>query len=282
MDYPGSDPMNENSPLPALARSLQTGVNQVPYSILNGMSDETFRYDYSIPSERPTEAQINEVASTSAPFALDLEVQWGEESLDAWVTATCEVEAYNANLQLYVVVLETSVTAYTGSNGDIEFRNVVLDMLPSPAGTLWENSWSEGQSLQESLEWEYASFVEHSEELALVAFITDRDKDGEILQAARVFRTPTVSSKAPILPSSSLAVFPNPVSDVLYVNLGEDAREDSRLVITDLAGKRVLEKEVGQGYRMVRLDPTSLPGGMYIVSWIESGMLKGRVKVVKN
>ena len=70
------------------------------------------------------------------------------------------------------MVFETSVTAYTGLNGDQEFRNVVLDMLP-PAGKLLKSDWESGDTMVRENNWEYQTYVEDILDLGVAAFVQD-------------------------------------------------------------------------------------------------------------
>ena len=182
-----------------------------------------------------------------------------------------------------MVLFETLVTAYTGENGDTEFRNVVLDMLPTPAGKLLGNNWTRGKTVTNSFSWNFPAYVEDVEDLAVLAFITDRDHDGVILQADATYRTPQVG----IGPHSAavvreLTLFPNPGNGPVFVNLGGPASEGGIIEINDLAGKKVMQQRVASGYTIVRMDPEKLPEGMYVVSWYQSGELMGRTKLVRS
>ena len=281
MDYPGDDPMNMNNPYPASTRSFHYGVPGVPYAVLNGGVDPDYRYDFSDPSSEPGEDELEQASLEIPLFEVALMVDWLESSLEATTRVTCIVDTFTSNIQLYVAVFESSVTAYTGLNQDTMFRNVVLDMLPTPAGKLLGNEWSNGTTDSRTFTWDYASFVEDIEDLGVVAFVQDRD-NGYVLQVASKYLTPQVGLLSKAVKPGALVIYPNPVVDHLYVNFGSQHASGGQLMIMDLSGKVVLTTDVHPGYTIHKLDVSGLSQGMYMIYWFDSGELKGRNKLVRT
>ncbi len=194
MDYPGIDSMYLNYPFSS-TRFYHMEVPSVPFAILNGREESEFRFDFSGPAEQPNEDILEQASLEESPFLMELKVDWTDMSLEATATITCDTQSYNSNVDLYMVVMETSVTAYTGLNQDTEFRNVVLDMLPTPAGKLLGNEWVKGDVVTKTFSWDYPAYVEDMEDLAVVAFVADRDNKGIILKAAASYMTPQVGAE---------------------------------------------------------------------------------------
>ncbi|MCK5134804.1 MAG: T9SS type A sorting domain-containing protein, partial [Bacteroidales bacterium] len=213
-------------------------------------------------------------------FDVDLEVSWTDVSVEATTTVTCNVDHYADYIDLYVVVFETSVNAYTGINGDTAFRNVVLDMLPTPAGKLLGDNWSRGNNDTRVNSWVYQSYVEDIEDLAIVAFVQDRNSK-QILQAAVDFKTPQVGIGNQVKEMESLYIYPNPARTMVNVNLGSPSEKDGRFEIIDMNGRMVHNEQVPSGYQIYQLNVQSLFRGFYVIQWYEEGMLKGRNKLVK-
>ena len=115
-------------------------------------------------------------------FDIELAVEWNLTGLEASTTITCLADHYNDNIQLFLVVFESSLTTYMGGNGDTHFRNVVLDMLPTSAGKLLGNNWLKGNTDTRINTWNYKPYVEDVNDLAVVAFLQDRTSK-QILQA---------------------------------------------------------------------------------------------------
>jgi len=76
---------------------------------------------------------------------------------------------------------------------------------------------------------------------------------------------------APIETTPLTGVFPNPASDVLNMELAVSGDADTRLLITDLLGRRVATIPVGVESRVLRwLIPRELPNGVYFIT-LDSG-----------
>lgn len=278
MDHPGVDPMNVNNPSPPSTRAFNYGLQGVPFAVLNGGSRPDHQFDFSDPSNEPSADLIQQVSLEAPVFDVELDVNWMENGLEANTLITCKVDTFQSNLQLYVVLMETLVTAYPGLNGDTVFRNVVLDILPLPTGALLGNDWYSGKTDTRTFSWDYTDYVEDIEDLAVVAFVQDRD-NWQVLQVATNYLTPQVGKPVRRNEARSIAIYPNPAKDQLYVNLGSGQEYNGEIKIMDLSGKMVLTVDVQPGISLYRLDVDHLSRGMYMIYLTEAGKLKGRKKV---
>ncbi len=279
VDYPGVDPMNENNPYPPSTRYFSYGVQGIPFALLNGGTAAGETFDFSGPAGEPNDNVLKQASLEIPMFDVDLAVMWGDERLEASTMVTCRTQEFSSNLQLYLVVIERVVTALPGLNLDTSFRNVVLEMLPSPAGKLLGNSWYDGKTDSRTYSWDYAEYVEDIDELAVVAFVQDRDH-GRVLQASMVPHTPGVGMPARRSDPGSLWVFPNPAREHIYVNFGAESGAEGELRIVDLAGRSVMQSKVLPGATLQRLEISHLSRGLYMIYWVEQGVEKGRSKLV--
>ena len=279
MDYPGEDPMNLNNPVPPSVRAFNYGVPNVPYAVLNGGYKPEYRYDFSDPTQVPNGDDLKSSSLDISPFDVSLDAKFLSSSLEGRVVVSCKQSNFDNNIQLYVVVIETLVTAYTGANQTTAFRNVVLDILPAATGKLLGNEWGVGVSKNLDFSWDYASYLENEEDLILVAFIMDRDHD-QILQSASLEYTPGTGQETRTADEKTLAIYPNPAHDYAYINLGPIVEQAGVLRLVDLAGRSVLTSEVLPGYSIYKLDISNLSPGVYMVQWMDSGVLRGHGKLV--
>ena len=279
MDYPGDDPMNLNNPVPPSVRSFNYGVPSVPYALLNGESEPEYRYDFSTPDEQPTGEALKAASLDISPFDLHLTANFQGDRLSGRVDVSCKSNSFDSNVQLYVVVTESLVTAYSGAAQTTSFRNVVLDILPSASGKLLGNEWGIGVSRSLDFSWDYPSYVEDLEDLVLVAYVSDRDHD-LILQSAQLEYSPATGFENRLPTEELLSLFPNPAHDFVYINFGHELEHEGQLQIVDLTGRAVLETELLPGYSLHKLEIGNLAQGVYMVRWLESGVLKGQGKLV--
>lgn len=279
MDFPGVDPMNLNNPYPPSTRFFAYGAQGVPYAVLNGGTRPDHRYDFADPAGEPNEIILKQASLEVPVFDLALEVNWQGNKLDARIVTTCRTDDYHSNLQLYVAVIESAVTAYSGLNQDTSFRNVVLDMLPTPAGKLLGDVWYSGKSDERNYSWDYKAYVEDVEDLAVVAYIQDRETL-EVLQVASRFLTPGVGTRFPSQQSRSMALYPNPAINSLFVNLDRRPMNEGTLAMMDLSGKVVKRSKVVPGISLYQLDVAQLSAGMYMIYWMEGAGIEGRARLV--
>jgi PKD repeat protein len=280
MAYPGMDMMNENSPDPSSTRSFNFGVTQVPYGVLDGGVSSDHRYDFSELESNTLSDHLRLISLETPAFKIDLAVIWMISGLEASTTVTCLADRFDENVQLYLVVFETSVTSYAGANGDTHFRNVVLDMLPSPAGKLLGENWIKGNSEFRINTWDYKPYVEDINELAVAAFLQDRS-NGRILQAAVNYKDKTVDRPERASPWRDLNLYPNPASQIIYVNLGDMTGLPGIIELLEMNGRVVVSEHLPAGQQLFQVDVDHLQPGMYILRWVESGQVRGVSKFVK-
>jgi hypothetical protein len=279
MDYPGEDPMNQNNPVAPSVRAFNYGVPGVPYAVLNGGAGPEFRYDFSDVSEEPDEEVLLEASLEIPPFDLTLDVDFRSNSLSGSATANCVEASYPSNIQLYVVVIEEEVTAYTGAANTSLYRNVVLDILPNPAGQLLGNDWGSGDSETFEFGYTYAAYVEDVDDLAVVAFLFDRDLE-KILQAGIIRASPGTGIADSKGDMDWMTVYPNPAQETVYLNLGKAPVNRGQIAVMDLSGRLLMDADIEPGHSIQQLDISGLSEGVYLVNWVESGVSKGRAKFV--
>ncbi|MEZ5072067.1 MAG: T9SS type A sorting domain-containing protein [Bacteroidales bacterium] len=278
--YPGSDPMNAHYPYGPETRSLYYGVPSIPYAVLNGGIVPAHRFTFSDEEHSPGDESLNLASEEEPAFDIEMNVNWRSTGLDLSIQVVCLTDTFDSNLQLYVALIEKEITSYTGANQDTLFRNVVLEMKPGPGGSLLGNDWYTGKSVPVTFTWSYPAYVEDLEELAVVAFVQDREGGG-VLQAAVSHEDPDVSAPGTGESMPGMTVYPNPVRDVFHVNLGPEAADRGQLRLLDISGKQLKTMDVSGGYQVVRMDVRDVPPGLYVVTWSEDGRVKAREKVIR-
>ena len=278
--FPGEDPMNENNPYPASTRTFYYTIQQVPYAVLDGGAQEQLRHDFQDLKTIPLTSEVAAAPLEIPPFRISLQVDWSESGLECAAKVTCAKGPCQENIQLYVVVIEREVRIYRGLNGDTLFRNVVLDMLPDPMGSLLGGDWEKGDQETRTYSWNYGPYVEDISELGVVAFIQERSS-GKILQAAVSYRDWAVEVEQ-VAEMPMLQVYPNPVKDQLFINLGRSPEVAGQLRLVDMNGREMKVVGIPPGYQIHSLDMGDLNRGLYILYWFEGEQFRGLTKVVKT
>lgn len=275
--FPGTDPMNVNNPDPASTRSGILGIGQVPFAVLNGGNDLAGRYDFSNPSHHPDEGELFRASLEVPLFTVDLDLEWLSSRVEVTSTVTCRTGSVSSNIQLYIAVIETEVLSYTGGNSDTRFLNVVLDMLPTPAGRLLGDEWYAGKESSAFHTWDYAPYVEDIEDLAVVAFVQDRST-GEVLQAAVSYKDPTVGTGRSGTFPRTIRVFPNPTGGELTVVTGLTGSEPGRILVLDLSGRVVFGEDFPAGQELFHAELHHLNPGIYILQVLDRSGIRGYAK----
>jgi len=249
--------------------------------VLDGGVSEIYRYGFTDLKATPILDYIGLGALEQPKFKVDLNVEWKDDSLYTSTTVTCISEEYPDYLQLYLVVFETSISTYTGLNGDQEFKNVVLDMIPTPAGKVLGGDWVYGNTMVRENQWKYLPNIEDINDLGVAAFIQNRNTPRQILQATAKYKDLKVDIAEPHA-LLDMNLYPNPARNVLFINHGTPTEEEGVLRVLDMNGRIIHNLKMPAGHQIYQLDIHDLLQGMYVIQWIESGQIRAIEKFVKT
>ncbi len=177
--WPGFDPMHNHNGSDVNNRVAYYGVTGVPNSVIDGDGPGS---STSVINEPDLNARV----VMMSPFTLDLshktQKRFGGVDIDLTITASQDFTG--GDLVAHVVIVEKTIsfTAPPGSNGERDFHNVMKKMLPNGNGTDIKDSWTNGESMNLSLSWDFEN-VYNLDEIEVVAFIQD-NRGQEVLQAA--------------------------------------------------------------------------------------------------
>ena len=121
--------------------------------------------------------------------------------------------------------------------------------------------------------------MEDVDDLAVVGFLFDRDLE-KILQASILRASPGTGISETKSSEKEVTLFPNPAQNILYFSLGKAADNQGRIKVMDLAGRLVTEADMEAGQSIRPVDISGLSEGVYLVNWMESGIIKGRAKFI--
>ena len=81
-----------------------------------------------------------------------------------------------------------------------------------------------------------------------------------------------------------MSCYPNPVSDILYLDFDLNQNEEVQILITDLVGKQITLKKLGSlsaGNHKYQLETASYLRGMYTLSLkTKKGMISKKIVVI--
>jgi hypothetical protein len=121
------------------------------------------------------------------PTAMEIDVTAEiDDNYNITVTANIDViSGYDAGLTAHIVVVEKLTVANVGTNGETEFYNVMMKMLPNASGTLLP-ALTPGttESITETYDMGL-TFIEEPNDLAVIVFVQD-NSDKSLIQSEQV------------------------------------------------------------------------------------------------
>ncbi len=199
--WPGYDPMyNHNIPENG-ARTTYYGVTSVPNSVLDGNIYNGHPSGWNITT-------INNRYAVPSPFEISLyqELSPGQDKFKVYMLIKA-TEDVDAGMKAHMVVIEKHIHFNTqpGSNGEVDFYNVMKKMLPNQNGTELP-AFAAGEYVILQYSWEHQN-VYDIDELAAVGFVQNNSSK-EVLQSgnssSNVF-TPVYSTDAEVIDVSNVS-----------------------------------------------------------------------------
>jgi len=174
MDWPGSgDPYYTEQ---GGVRKDYYGVSYVPDLYIN--SDQ---YDAGSMSQAIFDQYVDDIT------ALDIEIE-SSIDLNGIITVNASLiphANYTAGLKAHIVVVEKTTVGNVSTNGETEFHNVMMVMLPEATGTTLD-ALTQGVNVQLSETYDMGNtFMEEPTDLAVIVFVQD-DTDKTLIQSQMV------------------------------------------------------------------------------------------------
>jgi hypothetical protein len=274
--FPGADPFNEQEPYVPSARSLYYGLQEVPYTILNGGTDPSYRFDHNARKLKwkPIRVESLEYAKFGIRLYSEL-INNNTLYVLTWVTALADMPT--SEYTVHVGVVERKITGETGTNGETEFRDVVKDLLPDPAGKTISREWNINDVDSVRNYW-YLQNVYNQNELKVFAFIQDESTD-EIYQVA-LHNIDLVTGIKDMSPSENqLLAYPNPANNEVFVKLGKPFGESVRVIFYNGLGAVVKFTEIPGTAEQTEISTTMLPDGIYVIRALSGSRVLGIQKL---
>jgi len=240
-------------------RRFYYGVNAVPDLYIGGQAYPT--------TSAGLNAGFNAETSRSAFFDIqaDFSVNGNVITINETITPYL-----TGNFKLHTVVVEKVTTGNVGSNGETEFHNVMMKMLPDANGQ--DVNFVANQAYTNNFTYDMSStFVEEMSDLAVVIFV--QYDDTKMLMQSKYVPTSANSINNEVF--ENISVYPNPSNGILHINTNEEIS----VSVIDLVGKTVISNQLISDNSI--LDLTSLNNGVYFVK-VTIGTKTGVKKIVLN
>ena len=221
------------------------GVNAVPVLFLDAVEGTAF-------STSGLQNKLDNALTVPAYFDMTVDYTLTGTTIDIDVTTMPYIDG---TYTLHVVVVEKTTTGNIMNNGETEFTNVMMKMLPNANGTLinFNHDVTELNSFNFDL---LGTNIEDFSDLQVVAFIQNNTSK-EIMQSTNSDHILSTNSNTSL---SSIKLYPNPTNGTLYIS----TENEVDVKIIDMIGKVVFtQKNVTNN---TNLDLSLLTQGVYFVN----------------
>lgn len=240
-------------------RANYYAVTGIPFHAINGRTVAT--------NATALNAAYNAALVEPAFFSLNAQYQLNGTDL----VGNVNVQPFiSGTYKLHVAVVENLTTLHPGSNGETSFKHVLRRMAPSASGTNVTFTAGVGQSLPFNMSLSNLAPNQLSN-LSVIVFIQN-DTDKVVMQSTYVPNTPLSNETVEV---STVKLYPNPVSDVLYIQ----STEQAKVTVLDMSGKVLIRQSINEGTNS--LPVSNLLQGVYLIQ-IQGANFEKTEKFVKN
>lgn len=240
-------------------RANYYAVTGIPFHAINGRTVAT--------NASALNAAYNAALVEPAFFSLNAQYQLNGTNLIGNVNVQPFI---SGSFKLHVAVVENLTTLHPGSNGETSFKHVLRRMAPNASGTTVNFNAGVGQSIPFNMNLDNLAPNQLSN-ISVIVFIQN-DADKVVMQSTYVPNTP-LSNESSI--ASSVKLYPNPVSDILYIQ----SPESVNITVLDMSGKVLLRQSMIEGTNS--LPVSNLLQGVYLIQ-IQGSNFEKIEKFVKN
>ena len=279
-DFPGYDPLSLHNPIIVGARTFYYGLQDVPYTCLDGGYINSYRYNYEDEDQLLETNDINLQSLVDPFFGIDLNTEINDNSINVSATLIARKAMAPLELTLHTVIIEKEITDIEGTNGEKLFRNVVKAMLPNAAGTFIYESWTAGSTVLTNHSWNFSNVFD-VDELRVVVFVQD-ETTKEIYQVAvdRFDFVSVTDNEYTMNQEFKCMVYPNPASDHAYVRFNQPVTTGLKLDIFDNMGRLIESKMVEPWTEEFLVDTYEYHKGIYFIRISNGNNINEIIKIL--
>jgi hypothetical protein len=206
-----------------------------------------------------TQAVYDSYIGLPTTMAIDIVAAYIDPDGNVTIYANINVtEDLAAGLKAHIAIVEKTTHGNAATNGETEFNNVMLKMLPNAGGTTLE-ALSVGNAVAITESYNMGqTFMEEPNDLAVIVFVQD-DSNKNILQSEMMDISILTGIENKALTENSVIIFPNPASN--YINIHSESVIQHLLVFNQM-GQVVFETHA-DAHRL-NVDISNLERGIYL------------------
>lgn len=259
MDWPGNgDPYYiEDGGI----RKDYYNVSAVPSFFINGKGNSS--YDF-------TQTKFNQAKDEPCYVEMSLDHSYMGLNVSAYVSINPKLNI--ENISVHMTIVEKTTYNNTGSNGETEFHNVLMAMMPDGNGT--SASLTDGETANFTASTNLiTTFIEEFDDLWLVVWVQD-NLTKSVLQSESHYLY--VYENIIDNQNNKIALYPNPTKGIFTIN----GVSDCTVSIIDISGREVFREDVGKSNAVI--DISDFNKGVYFVKIVKVNEEVYNQKIILN
>lgn len=236
-------------------------IGGVPHLITNGRD---------LGSGSFTQSQFNQATDEVAYASVELDYTFDGLNVEGFLTIDPKINIADARVHFSVV--EKTTYNNVGSNGETEFHNVLMAMIPDAEGT--SIVISEGVIATYSATANLiTTFIEEYDDLKLVAWVQD-NLTQSVLQSTSIDLE--INTGVQAQKENQIIVYPNPGNGIFTIQ----GVENSKIEVSNIKGQLIFRDS---GFENVRsIDLSGFENGIYFLRILSDGYNQKPIKLIKK
>jgi hypothetical protein len=259
----GSDNFDQLIHSSANVRVVYYGVPSVPYSEMDGGFANTAQYNYINHTLSFNDIEMRSLYDPDFKISLQTSNSSNIININTKISSLAALNNREITLHLAVLKVDTTIT-------NTKYKNVLLTLLPDPAGVTYQQNWLPGDVKTYS-EVYNVNNIRDTGKIIIVAFVQDEGTK-EVLQVA-VNKQPAIlfTGIKPVTQSnpdnSHFTVYPNPAQKDIYL-VFDGQSEGGIIEIYNQMGvlKQTIKREIDNN--RYHVDISGYSSGFYLVRFI--------------
>ena len=266
--YPQGDRFYNECPIGGAVRENYYGVSNVPYTIVDGVNTFTNTGSSVIDTFAvKSRALYTPTVGISLHDTIrdNHEITIGIKALEPII---------DRQLILFVAMVEKTATSVVGSQ-EIEFRNVLRDMLPLPSGEYIKTDWTAGETQTYKYTYKPAAGINPTN-INVIVFVQD-ELTGEILQVNTTDTLTQPQNYNSVVGIDNvianqeklkMEAYPNPATD--WVNIYFNNSVSGKVEVINQQGAVVKQLNISHSTYQTTYNVSQLSQGIYILRFVGS------------
>ncbi len=240
-------------------RAKYYNVGGVPDFYSNGIKGSGYSF---------SQALFNAATDEGAFVNMEMIYSFNGTNVNVELNITPTINILDASV--HIAIVEKTTYNNVGSNGETEFHNVLMKMLPGPEGNQLSLETGTQVSITESANLS-DTFIEEFDDLQVVAWVQDNETH-YVLQSESSDLVVGIESAV----DKNFRIFPNPADNFLFIN----STSVGIVKIHDVNGKLIKELNFNHGCTTINI--SDLQKGVYFLQKITNNHQVEPFKLIKK